>query len=40
VAQGTPEEIARSKASHTGRFLREVLERRPAAPARRGRAAE
>jgi excinuclease ABC subunit A len=30
VAQGTPEQIARSTASHTGRFLREVLERRPA----------
>jgi excinuclease ABC subunit A len=29
VAQGTPEEIARSKESHTGRFLKEVLERRP-----------
>jgi excinuclease ABC subunit A len=29
VAEGTPEDIARSDASHTGRFLREVLERRP-----------
>jgi len=29
VAQGTPEDIARSKESHTGRFLKEVLERRP-----------
>lgn len=29
VAQGTPETIAASVASHTGRFLREVLERRP-----------
>ncbi|WP_201832180.1 excinuclease ABC subunit UvrA [Microvirga zambiensis] len=29
VAQGTPEEIAESKASHTGRFMKEVLERRP-----------
>ncbi len=29
VAQGTPEDIARSEASHTGRFLREVLQRRP-----------
>lgn len=29
VAQGTPEEIAASTASHTGRFLREVLARRP-----------
>ncbi len=29
VAQGTPEAIAGSEAGHTGRFLREVLERRP-----------
>jgi excinuclease ABC subunit A len=29
VAQGTPEAIARAEASHTGRFLREVLARRP-----------
>jgi excinuclease ABC subunit A len=29
VARGTPEDIAESKASHTGRFLKEVLERRP-----------
>ncbi|NBJ09982.1 excinuclease ABC subunit UvrA [Microvirga arsenatis] len=29
VAQGTPEEIAESRDSHTGRFLKEVLERRP-----------
>ena len=29
VAQGTPEDIARSKRSHTGRFLREVMARRP-----------
>ncbi|MBZ6078781.1 excinuclease ABC subunit UvrA [Microvirga puerhi] len=29
VAQGTPEDIAKSKDSHTGRFLKEVLERRP-----------
>ncbi|HKG84556.1 MAG TPA: excinuclease ABC subunit UvrA [Beijerinckiaceae bacterium] len=28
VAQGTPEEVAKAKASHTGRFLREVLGRR------------
>ncbi len=27
VAAGTPEQIARSKGSHTGRFLREVLKR-------------
>jgi excinuclease ABC subunit A len=25
VAEGTPEQIARNKASHTGRFLRKVL---------------
>ena len=29
VAQGRPEDIAASDASHTGRFLREVLARRP-----------
>jgi excinuclease ABC subunit A len=29
VAQGTPEEIAKNPASHTGRFLAEVLARRP-----------
>ena len=31
VAQGRPEDIAASDASHTGRFLREVLARRPLA---------
>jgi len=31
VAKGTPEEIAASPASHTGRFLREVLRHRAAA---------
>jgi excinuclease ABC subunit A len=30
VASGTPEEIARVKASYTGRYLKEVLHRRPA----------
>ncbi|HRE21456.1 MAG TPA: excinuclease ABC subunit UvrA, partial [Rhabdaerophilum sp.] len=30
VAQGTPETIAKAPASHTGRFMREVLARRPA----------
>ncbi|NNC00727.1 ATP-binding cassette domain-containing protein, partial [Corallococcus exiguus] len=29
VAQGTPEDIAKVSASHTGRFLKEVLARRP-----------
>jgi excinuclease ABC subunit A len=29
VAIGTPEDIARAKGSYTGRFLQEVLERRP-----------
>jgi excinuclease ABC subunit A len=29
VAEGTPEDIAKAEASHTGRFLREVLARRP-----------
>ncbi|QCK87324.1 excinuclease ABC subunit UvrA [Phreatobacter aquaticus] len=32
VAVGPPEEIARAKRSHTGRFLAEVLERRPMKP--------
>jgi excinuclease ABC subunit A len=31
VAQGTPEKVARSRRSHTGRFLRDVL-RASAAP--------
>ncbi|MGA0595020.1 excinuclease ABC subunit UvrA [Enterovirga sp. CN4-39] len=49
VAQGTPEEIAKNPASHTGRFLAEVLARRPVKraaeaapepkPARKGRKA-
>jgi excinuclease ABC subunit A len=29
VAAGTPEDVAKSEKSHTGRFLREVLARRP-----------
>ena len=29
VASGTPEDIVRSARSHTGRFLKEILERRP-----------
>ena len=36
VAEGTPEDIAKSEASHTGRFLREVLERRPVVRAGEG----
>lgn len=31
VAQGSPEKIARSKNSHTGRFLKNVLAKKPAA---------
>ncbi|SEE09554.1 excinuclease ABC subunit A [Rhizobiales bacterium GAS191] len=31
VATGTPEEVVRVEASYTGRFLKEVLERRPVA---------
>ena len=31
VAMGTPEQIARSKRSHTGEYLRAVLARRPTA---------
>ncbi|WP_288582137.1 excinuclease ABC subunit UvrA, partial [uncultured Methylobacterium sp.] len=38
VAEGTPEAIAESAASHTGRFLREVLARRPAAAPRKAAA--
>ena len=33
VAQGTPEKVARSRRSHTGRFLREVLRASAAAHA-------
>jgi excinuclease ABC subunit A len=44
VAAGTPEDIAKSEKSHTGRFLREVLARRPlkraSAEPRRGRGAQ
>ena len=36
VAVGTPEDLAGAKASHTGRFLRELLDRRVAAKAKRG----
>ncbi len=32
VAEGTPEDVAKSGASHTGRFLKEVLARRPLKP--------
>ncbi|GJE46567.1 excinuclease ABC subunit UvrA [Methylobacterium soli] len=39
VAEGTPEQIAKSKQSHTGRFLRDVLARRPAAEPPLGRRA-
>ncbi|KQP91309.1 ABC-ATPase UvrA [Methylobacterium sp. Leaf113] len=39
VAEGTPEQIAKSRASHTGRFLRDVLARRPATALVKGRAA-
>jgi excinuclease ABC subunit A len=34
VAEGTPETIAKAKQSYTGRFLREMLERRPGAGAK------
>jgi excinuclease ABC subunit A len=34
VVAGPPEEIVRAKASHTGRFLTELLARRPIKPAR------
>jgi excinuclease ABC subunit A len=32
VATGTPEEIAKNPRSHTGHFLKEVLQRRPMKP--------
>ena len=35
VAIGTPEEIAANKASYTGHYLRQVLERRPSSKAKR-----
>ena len=40
VAAGTPEQIAKSERSHTGRFLREVLKRRPAGASPKTEAAE
>jgi excinuclease ABC subunit A len=35
VAQGTPEDIAATPGSHTGRFLQPLLETVPVAPAKR-----
>jgi excinuclease ABC subunit A len=40
VAQGTPEEIAKSANSHTGRFLKDVLARRPLTSAAKGETPE
>jgi excinuclease ABC subunit A len=40
VAAGTPEEIARTRASHTGRYLRHALGMGEEAPARRARRRE
>ena len=37
VATGTPEQVAAVEGSHTGRFLRELVEPAPAAQARGGR---
>jgi excinuclease ABC subunit A len=34
VAEGTPEDVAGVEASHTGRFLQQVLADRPAVPVR------
>jgi excinuclease ABC subunit A len=39
VAQGTPEDVAACEQSHTGRFLRDVLARRPVRRATKTRAA-
>ncbi len=33
VAEGTPEDVAKVKASYTGRYLKELLARRPAGAA-------
>jgi excinuclease ABC subunit A len=40
VAEGAPEDIAASEANHTGRFLREVLARRPIVRAGEGAGAK
>jgi excinuclease ABC subunit A len=40
VAAGTPEEVARTRASHTGRYLRRALGMREEVPARRARRRE
>jgi excinuclease ABC subunit A len=40
VAQGTPEDIVKVEASHTGRFLRDVLARRPLKRGKVAQAAE
>jgi excinuclease ABC subunit A len=40
VAAGTPEEIARTRTSHTGRYLRPALGMRAEVPARRARRRE
>jgi excinuclease ABC subunit A len=40
VAAGTPEEVARNRASYTGRYLRQVLGMRGEVPARRARRRE
>jgi excinuclease ABC subunit A len=40
VAAGPPEQIVEEKRSYTGRFLREVLARRPAGGKKRVEAAE
>ncbi|MFM9084634.1 MAG: excinuclease ABC subunit A, partial [Actinomycetota bacterium] len=39
VAQGTPEQVAKVKGSHTGRFLRDVLEGGPSVATRPGKPA-
>jgi excinuclease ABC subunit A len=37
IVSGTPEKVAKNEESHTGQFLREILEGTHAAPAARGR---
>jgi excinuclease ABC subunit A len=35
IAEGTPEQVARLEASHTGRFLKPLLEKQPRSQTRR-----
>jgi excinuclease ABC subunit A len=37
VTAGTPEDVVKVKASHTGQFLKHMLESRPVTPAKKAR---